>query len=86
MVLKHVCNVGKDKFKKSFLNSIFVILTDDGNFVLYDKNNVALWETRTYGDNFDSRGEFIFIQDDGQLSVRNRNEKSIWVSGKLMGC
>lgn len=59
-----------------------LIFSDDGNFVLYDVNNRALWATGTNRNG----GHFAYLQDDAQLTIRGSNSESVWVSGALMQC
>ncbi|KAJ3318537.1 hypothetical protein HDV06_000420 [Boothiomyces sp. JEL0866] len=48
----------------------------DGNFVVYDGNNHALWATGTQGSNF-----YAIVQDDGNFVIYDPgNEKAVWAS------
>ncbi|KAJ3271938.1 hypothetical protein HDV01_006072 [Terramyces sp. JEL0728] len=52
-------------------------MQSDGNFVVYDGNNHALWATGTFGANF-----YAVMQDDGNLVIYNpATEAAVWASG-----
>ncbi len=46
---------------------------DDGNFVLYDVNDRAVWASNT-----DGRGAYLAIQNDGNVVIYDANDKAIW--------
>ena len=48
----------------------------DGNFVIYDRNNVARWHTSTSGS-----GNYLVLQDDCNAVVRASNGLVKWQSG-----
>jgi hypothetical protein len=50
------------------------IMQDDGNFVLYDGNNVPYWSTGT----MHHPGAYIVLQDDGNLVVYGPDNKPLW--------
>jgi hypothetical protein len=49
----------------------------DGNFVIYQPGNVAVWSTQTNGNS----GAFIVMQNDGNLVVYRSNWTAAWSSG-----
>lgn len=51
-----------------------LVLQRDGNLVLYDRNNRALWATGTNGRD----GYALVFQNNGVLSLRNKNNATIW--------
>jgi hypothetical protein len=53
-------------------------MQDDGNLVVYDKNNVATWATGGGGGR-DSPYKLI-MQDDGNLVVYDKNGRPTWAS------
>lgn len=53
-----------------------LVMQSDGNLVLYDQNNSALWATGTDGN----PGSFLVIQDDGNVVVYKPNQP-IWATG-----
>jgi hypothetical protein len=53
-----------------------LVLQTDGNLVLYNKSNKAIWNSRTYGHGVDiSR---LSMQTDGNLVLYNKSNKAIW--------
>jgi len=53
------------------------VMQTDGNFVVYNSANVALWQSHTYGN----PGAYLDIQDDGNLVVYNSANQPIWRTG-----
>lgn len=54
-----------------------LILQPDGNLVLYDANNKAVWASNTVGKN----AKFLAMQTDGNLVLYNTENRPIWNSG-----
>jgi hypothetical protein len=53
-----------------------LVFQNDGNVVVYDKNNLALWATSTFKPN-----ESVFtMQDDGNLVLYDTSRNPIWFS------
>jgi hypothetical protein len=53
----------------------WAIMQDDGNFVVYDANDSALWATAT-----NPNGSFIAVQNDGNLVVYDAGGSAHWAS------
>ncbi len=53
-------------------------MQEDGNFVLYSAQNVALWNTHTGGG---SGATYSAIQDDGNFVLYNNSGRVFWESG-----
>ncbi|MFI6446750.1 polymorphic toxin-type HINT domain-containing protein [Kitasatospora sp. NPDC050543] len=51
-------------------------MQDDGNFVVYDSSNNALWESRTWAGG--GSGYFAVVQDDGNFTVYAPGWQSRW--------
>lgn len=51
------------------------IFQNDGNAVIYDGNDKALWSTTTAG-----KGHVFRFQDDGNLVLRGRSSDPLWTS------
>ena len=51
-----------------------LVLQSDGNLVLYDKNNRALWHTRTAST---EPGRLV-LQSDGNLVLYDKNNRALW--------
>ncbi|GAB3998701.1 hypothetical protein GCM10028807_47100 [Spirosoma daeguense] len=51
------------------------LFQDDGNFVLYDINDKAVWASGT-----DGRGAYLSIQNDGNVVIYDNAEKPIWAT------
>lgn len=60
------CDVERGFFKFQF----------DGNAVIYDSNNVALWNTATFG-----AGNIFVFQTDGNLVMYSSSGSALWNSG-----
>ncbi|KAJ3259391.1 hypothetical protein HK103_002294 [Boothiomyces macroporosus] len=57
-------------------DSSYAFMQTDGNFVVYDGNNHALWATGTQGSNY-----YAIIQDDGNFVIYDpANENAVWAS------
>ena len=54
----------------------FVILQQDGNFVLYDKSLKPHWATNTVGSN----ASYITMQLDGNLVLYTKKRNAVWAS------
>ncbi|WP_405569679.1 RHS repeat-associated core domain-containing protein [Streptomyces phaeochromogenes] len=55
-------------------------MQEDGNFVVYDKDNKPLWDSKTWGS-----GYFATLQDTGVFIVYNKNWEPQWSAGTWMG-
>jgi hypothetical protein len=63
-------------------NVITKLIPDDGNLVLSDANQEPIWSPRT-----DTKGgSYMYLQDDGKLSVWNDNAESVWDNGRSKPC
>jgi hypothetical protein len=51
------------------------LFQDDGNFVLYDINDKAVWASGT-----DGRGAYLSIQNDGNVVIYNDNNVAVWAT------
>ena len=51
-------------------------MQSDGNFVLYDQHNVAVWASNTGG----FPGAYLAVQDDGNMVVYHKNGHSLWAT------
>ena len=51
-----------------------LIMQSDGNLVLYDSANNAVWHSVTYGN----PGSNCFLQSDGNFVIYNQNGQPIW--------
>lgn len=60
-------------------DSKFLVMQDDGNLVLYDKNNKPLWHTHTYGNS----GSELKLQSDSNLVIYSAGNTPLWANGKL---
>lgn len=54
-------------------------LQDDGNLVIYDRNDHPIWSINKYGTEF--QGSKLIMQDDGNLVTYDKNGSSYWASG-----
>lgn len=52
-------------------------LQGDGNLVVYDNNENALWASGTNGQ----PAAMLVMQDDGDLVLYDTNENALWASG-----
>lgn len=59
----------------------YAVMQDDGNFVIYNWDNKAVWATNTayWADNY------LLVQDDGNLVVREWNTDPQWASNTWVG-
>jgi hypothetical protein len=62
----------------------YAVIQDDGNFVVYDSFQNALWDSGTFGrQNFSG---FIIIQDDGNLVLYDSDGATgIWATNTSVG-
>jgi hypothetical protein len=54
----------------------YLIMQDDGNLVLYDKQQKAKWATKTDKH----KGAYLTVQDDGNAIVISSDEKPLWAT------
>lgn len=69
--------------KLAFNGTYKCIMQNDGNFVVYKKNNNkydAIWSTNTTGT-----GNYVAMQTDGNLVVYNATGKALWYSNTNRG-
>ncbi|WP_192583588.1 RHS repeat-associated core domain-containing protein [Streptomyces albicerus] len=55
-------------------------MQEDGNFVVYDKDNNPLWDSKTWGS-----GYFATLQDTGVFVVYNKDWEPQWSAGVWLG-
>jgi RHS repeat-associated protein len=55
-------------------------MQEDGNFVVYDKDNKSLWDSKTWGS-----GHFATLQDTGVFAVYNKDWEPQWSAGVWLG-
>jgi pimeloyl-ACP methyl ester carboxylesterase len=55
-----------------------VVMQHDGNFVMYDADNVAIWWT---GSSNGYPGAWLIVQDDGNVVVYSESGQALWASG-----
>ncbi len=56
-------------------NVSVAVFQTDGNLVLYDRDNKAVWASNTEG-----MGEYLAMQDDGNLVIYDRRDIAVWAS------
>jgi len=54
-------------------------MQEDGNFVLYDSSNQALWSSQTHDKG--AKGHYAIMQDDGNFVVYDGDKKALWATG-----
>lgn len=53
-----------------------LVMEQNGNLVIYDKNKNIVWESGTTG-----RGEYLQLENEANLVVYDSNQIEIWSSG-----
>lgn len=54
------------------------MMQEDGNLVVYDRNNNPIWASGTNNDKNQNR---LDLQTDGNLVIYNQNQSAVWSSG-----
>ena len=52
----------------------YCVMKEDGNFVIYDDDDIVRFQTGTGGN----PGAFLRCQDDGNVVIYSRDKKAIW--------
>ena len=55
----------------------YYVMQDDGNFVIYSKDDVALWATGTHGN----RGAYYKMEDNGNFVIYSKDDVQLWATG-----
>jgi hypothetical protein len=59
--------------------TVLVVVQPDGNFVAYDTNGTAVWNTGTWGKaGTGSMPERLYLEDNGALTLYNTSGSLIW--------
>ncbi|RYE29872.1 MAG: hypothetical protein EOP48_32345, partial [Sphingobacteriales bacterium] len=58
-------------------------IQDDGNAVIYDSQNHAIWSSDTYHKG--AQGHFLAVQDDGNVVLYDGDFKPVWASNTNRG-
>ena len=66
----------KGQFIQNAARTSRLVLQGDGNLVLYNSNNQAVWASWTVGSN----AKYLILQSDGNLVLYNSNNQAVWAS------
>ena len=55
-----------------------VVMQHDGNFVMYDANNVPIW---TSDGSYGHAGAWLIVQDDGNVVIYSEGGTALWNTG-----
>lgn len=67
-------------YNKSPYKPFLLIMQDDGNLVMYDALNHAIWFSNT--EQKGSPPYRLVMQNDGSLAIYDANNRCTWTSGK----
>jgi hypothetical protein len=56
-------------------------MQEDGNFVIYARDDKPLWASHTHGN----PGAFLAVQEDGNVVIYSREFRSLWSTGTSGG-
>ncbi|KAF4972003.1 hypothetical protein FSARC_1333 [Fusarium sarcochroum] len=57
-----------------------LVMQDDGNLVIYDENDEAVWASNTEGS---GDSVHLVVQDDGNVVLYQDDEEAVWSSGTV---
>lgn len=63
---------------KAWPNGDYLIMQEDGNFVLYDKDGKPIWHSDTAKASGENRGSSVCVQDDGNVVIYRPDGTPIW--------